>query len=81
MLEEIVRHLTNARRLMLAVAGAGFALVALLVLLYILLGAGAGPFAVGVVANLTLLIGAVGPQTLVAVAIVLAAAAWLTRRG
>ena len=81
MIDEFIRQLGNLRRVMMALAEAGFALTALVVLLYILLGADAGPFVVGVIANLTLLIGAIGTQTLIAIAIVLAATGWLTRRG
>lgn len=81
MFDDLMRQLTNVRRLFMAVAEAGFALTALIVLLYILLGADAGPFVLGVIANLTLLVDAVGTQTLVAIAIVVAGAGWLTRRG
>ncbi|MBS0565776.1 MAG: hypothetical protein JSR87_15280 [Proteobacteria bacterium] len=80
-MDEILRHLANLRRIFLGVAEAGFALVALIVLAYILLGAAAGPYVVSVIANLSLLIGAVGSQTLIALAILAAFALWLRQRG
>lgn len=79
-MDELLRHLDNVKRIFFAVAEAGFAFVALIVLAYILLGADAGPFVVSVIANLSLLIDAVGTQTLIAIAIVFAFGGWLTRR-
>lgn len=51
---------------------AGYVLLSFIVLLYILLGAESGSFVISVMANLLLLIEAVTPQVLVAVAIVVA---------
>ncbi len=45
--------------------------VALIVLIYLLLGEDSGQFVVGVVGNLALLITAITPQTLIAIALVL----------
>lgn len=45
--------------------------VALIVLVYILLGEDAGPYVIGVVTNLSLLIFAITPQTLIAIALVI----------
>ncbi|HSG37872.1 MAG TPA: hypothetical protein VLA27_10580 [Paracoccaceae bacterium] len=46
-------------------------LVALIVLVYILLGEDAGPYVTGVVTNLSLLIFAITPQTIIAIALVI----------
>jgi hypothetical protein len=78
-MDEFLRQLTNVKRVIFAVAEIGFALVALIVLAYILLGADAGPFVVSVITNLSLLIDAVGTQTLIAVAIVFAFGSWMQR--
>jgi len=55
--------------------------VAFIVLVYILLGEDSGPFVIGVVGNLTLLVVAVSPQTLVAVALVVCLMLLLRARG
>ncbi len=64
--------LALATGLFLRLTQAGFVFVAFIVLIYILLGADAGPYVGSVIANLTGLIAAVGPQALVGIAIVLA---------
>ena len=61
----------NLTAMFLRVTEAGFALVAFIVLVYILLWEDAGPYVISVVTNLTLLVGAVTPQALVGIAIVL----------
>lgn len=70
--DRLSRALASATGLFLRLTEAGFVFVAFLVLIYILLGADSGSFVVSVVANLTGLISAIGPQALVGVAIVLA---------
>ncbi len=79
-MDEILRHLANVRRLLLAVTETGFALFGLIVLAYLLLGADAGPYVTSVMVNLSLLIDAIGTQTLIAIAIILALALLLKRR-
>ena len=54
----------NLTAMFLRVTEADFALVALIVLVYILLGEDAGPYVISVVTNLTLLVGAVTPRRL-----------------
>ncbi len=71
-MEELLRYLASVKRLFVALAETGFGLVAFIVLLYLLLGADAGPYVVSVIANLTLLIDAISPQGLIAIAIVCA---------
>ena len=66
------RSLASVTGLFLRITEAGFVLVGFIVLIYILLGAGSGPYVVSVVGNLTGLIAEVGPQSLVGIAIVLA---------
>ncbi len=58
---------------------AGFALVAFIVLVYLLLGEDSGPYVVSVVANIILLVGAITPEALVGIAIA-AALLYLVRK-
>lgn len=66
------RGLASVTGLFLRLTEAGFVIVAFVVLIYILLGADAGPYVGSVVSNLTGLVAAIGPQALVGIAIVLA---------
>ena len=54
-------------------------LVLLIVLLFILLGADAGPYVASVIANLQALVAALSPQALIGVAVVLTLG-WIARR-
>ena len=54
--------------------------VGLVVLVYILLGKDAGPYAISVVANISLFIGAIGTQTLVALALVFVGYSYFTSK-
>lgn len=80
-MDALLRHLADVRRLFVAVSQTGFALVALIVLLYLLLGADAGPWVGSVIANLSILIDAIGQQALIAIAIIIAAALIWKGRG
>ena len=64
--------LAQVTGLFLRITEAGFVFIGLIVLVYILLGAESGAFVLSVIANLTTLIQAIGPQSLVGIAIVLA---------
>jgi len=66
--------------LLLRLTEAGLVFVGFLVLVYILLGAEAGPYVGSVIANLSALVAAVTPQALVGVAIVAAVVLVLRRR-
>lgn len=78
-MEGLMRYLSMVKNWIAQVTETGFVLVLFIVLVYLLLGAGSGPFVIGVVSNILLLVNAVSPQALVAFAIVLAL--WyLTRR-
>ncbi len=68
--------LASVTGLFLRLTEAGFVLVGLIVLAYILLGADAGPYVGSVIANLSALVAAFTPQALVGVAIVLALLQW-----
>ena len=54
--------------------------VGLVVLVYILLGKDAGPYAISVVSNISLFIGAIGTQTLVALALVFVGYSYFTSK-
>ena len=69
---KLMASMSNVTAVFLRVTETGFALVALIVLVYLLLGEASGAFVIGVVTNVVLLIGAIGPEALVGVAIVLA---------
>jgi len=59
---------------------AGFLLIGVIVLIYLLLGAGSGPFVLGVIDNLSAMVAALTPQALIGLAIVVAITAILQRR-
>ena len=80
-MDALLRHLADVRRLFIAVSQTGFALIALIVLLYLLLGADAGPWVGSVIANLSILVDAIGQQALIAIAIIFAAALIWKGRG
>ncbi len=73
---EAIGHVT---RLFLKMIEAGFVLVLLIVLFYVLLGADAGPYVGSVIGNLHVLVAAVSPQALVGVAVALTLG-WLANR-
>lgn len=74
------RLLASFTGLFLRVTEAGYIFLAFIVLIYILLGADSGRYVISVVSNLTGLIGAIGPQTLVGIALVLALVYLVKRR-
>ena len=71
--------LAKLTTLSMQVVQAGFVLVLLCVLLYILLGAAAGPYVSLVIGNLAHLVAVFTPQTLIAVAVVLTLG-WIAKR-
>lgn len=70
-MDRIQNALAKLQALFLKAAEVMAVLVALIVLAYILLGEASGPYITGVVTNLSLLIYAITPQTLIAVALVI----------
>ena len=76
----LLARLDWLRQLAWQVLEAGFLLIGLIVLVYLLLGTGSGTFALGVIDNLTALVTALTPQALIGVAIVVAATRIYGRR-
>lgn len=70
----------RTKNLFFAITEAGFVLVGFMVLVYLLLGEQSGEFVLSVMTNLTLLIGALTPEALVALAIALAIGYLMRRR-
>lgn len=79
-MEGLLRTVSTVKNWIFQLTEAGFVLVLFIILIYILLGAASGPFVIGVVSNILLLINAVTPQTLIAGAIVLALIYLVKRR-
>jgi len=69
----------HLRSLFYQVTETGFALVAFIVLVYLLLGEDSGAYVISVIANLTLLIGAITPEALIGIAVA-AALLYLVRK-
>ena len=72
MMDGLLRTVSTVKNWIFQLTEAGFDLVLFIILVYILLGAGSGPFVISVVSNILVLVNAATPQVLVAVAIVLA---------
>ena len=70
-MDGLLRTVSTVKNWVFQLTQAGFVLVLFIILIYILLGAGSGPFVIGVVSNILLLVNAVTPPTLIAAAIVL----------
>lgn len=71
-MKKLTDTLGAVKSVFVALTETGFALVAFIVLIYLLLGEDSGPYVISVVANITLLINAVTAQAMVAIALVLA---------
>jgi Na+(H+)/acetate symporter ActP len=71
-MENFLRGVNSLRSIFIKVTETGFALVGFIVLVYLLLGEDSGPYVISVIANITLLIGAITPQALVGIAVTLA---------
>lgn len=80
-MDDVTRILRAVRDLFFRVAETGAALIALIVVVYILLGAASGDYVISVVANLSLLIDAVSSQTLIAVVLIAGLIFFARRRG
>lgn len=77
--EKTLKRITWIIAVIMKVIEAGFVLVLLSVLLYILLGADAGLYVGSIVINLKLLVEAFTPQAVIGVAIVLTLG-WIAKR-
>ena len=75
-----IARLQLVREILWRVLEAGFLLIGLVVLVYLLLGTGSGAFVQGVIANLGEVVSALTPQTVIGVAIVVAITNVLQRR-
>lgn len=75
-----LRVLASIKVLFLRIAEVLALFVALIVLVHLLLGEEAGPLVNGVVVNLTHIVGALTPQTLIAIAMVIGLYLILRRR-
>lgn len=80
-MDEMMRILRAIRDLFFRVAETGVALIALIVVVYILMGAGSGDYVLSVVTNLSLLIDAVSSQTLIAVVLIAGLIYFARRKG
>ncbi|PPR11451.1 MAG: hypothetical protein CFH41_01036 [Alphaproteobacteria bacterium MarineAlpha11_Bin1] len=72
-MQAVTEFLTAARGIVFRFVEAGVAVVAIIVLVYLLLGEASGWYVNSVVDNLVVLIEKISSQTLVAIAIVIAA--------
>ena len=70
-MDKLITTLGTLKALLLRITEVLGLFVALIVLVYLLMGEASGPFIIGVVTNVILLVGAVTPQTLVASALVI----------
>ena len=76
-MDRLFEGLRQIRSVFLAVAETGLALVSLIVIVYLLLGAEAGPYVLSVMANISLLVDAVSPQAIIALGIVVGFVSYL----
>ena len=80
-MERFTRLMHSIRHVFLQVTETGLVLVGFIVLVYLLLGEESGAYVISVVSNLTILVGAIGPNALIGIAIVLALVVLLRRKG
>lgn len=73
-MHKLIEWLTTLRGLFLAVAETGLALVAIVLVVYLLLGGDSGGYVISVVTNVGLLVQAISAQALVALALIVAVA-------
>ena len=78
-MEKFLRMMSTLKSLFYQVTETGFAFVAFIVLVYLLLGEDSGAYVISVIANLTLLIGAITPEALIGIAVA-AALLYLVRK-
>ena len=71
---KLIEWLTTMRGFFLAVAETGLALVAFVLVVYLLLGGDSGDYVISVVTNVGLLVQAISAQALVALALIVAVA-------
>lgn len=69
-MDKLLEGLHRIKSVFLAVTETGLAFVSLIVIVYLLLGAEAGPYVLSVMANISLLVDALSPQAIIALGIV-----------
>ncbi len=79
-MQALLDFLTAARGIIFRIVEVGAALVAVIVLVYLLLGEASGVYVNAVVNNLVFLIDKISSETLVAIALVLVGYAYVTTR-
>ena len=79
-MDKFMSNLQSVKMLFLKVAEAGLALVAFIVIVYLLLGAAAGPYVISVIANLSLFVGAVSSEAILGIAILAALVFFLRKK-
>ncbi len=79
-MQALLDFLAEAREVIFRIVELGSGLVAVIVLVYLLLGEDSGVYVNAVINNLVFLIDKISSQTLVAIALVLVAYAYLTKR-
>ena len=79
-MQALLDFLTAVRGIIFRIVEVGAALVAVIVLVYLLLGEASGFYVNAVVSNLVYLIDKISSETLVAIALVLVAYAYVTTR-
>lgn len=70
-MENFVRSLAFLKLLVIQVTEAGFALIAFMILIYLLLGENSGAFVISVMANISIMVDMLSPEALIGVAMVL----------
>tara|TARA_B110000003_G_C16210250_1_gene363113 strand:+ start:256 stop:498 length:243 start_codon:yes stop_codon:yes gene_type:complete len=68
--DNLSRRLAALQKIIISVTKTGLSLVGLIILVYLLLGEGSGPYVVSVITNISLFVSAVTPQALIAVVVV-----------
>ena len=76
----LTEMMTSLRRLLMAAAELGFALVALISLIYLLLGAENDSYISSVIENIGVLVEKVSPQAIVAVAVIYGLTIWIRKK-
>ena len=69
MMEKILGALNYVKLLFLRAIEAGLALIGVIVIVYLLLGEGSGPYVISVITNLSLFISAVSSEAILGLAI------------
>ena len=69
-MDDLSRRLAALQKIIISVTKTGLSLVGLIILVYLLLGEGSGPYVVSVITNISLFVSAVTPQALIAFVVV-----------